>query len=357
MRATGKDHARVNLALWGDDDFLDLRVDEQLLYLSLWTSPGLSYCGAGDWHPGRIANLAADWTRDRVEHAAAGLSRNLFLIIDTDTDEYLLRSWIKHDGLWKTPNMAVSLANARAELSSRMLRGVIVHEVRRVRDAHPESTSWQREAVMSMLDQRAVDPAELEPFNPPSNPVANPSPNPWGQPIGSTPDATVNPNPTANPGPTPAPSPATTSISPTPREIVYEEPHLAHAERAPARRESRAETRLRELNRTARSADADAVARQFNQWAGGGVASQTLVEVAIEVDRLITDGIHPIQIAQGIKAWHHSDRLYPSQIPHFVSKAARPAEREAQPTKATQKAMDTHACAEQIIAEMQKETA
>ena len=209
MKATGKDHARVNLALWGDDDFLDLTVDEQLLYLSLWTSPGLSYCGAGEWHSGRIANLAADWTRDRIERAAAGLSRNLFLIVDADTDEYLLRSWIKHDGLWRMPNMAVSVANARAELSSRMLRGVVVHEVRRLRDMHPESSSWKRDAVVSMLDQRSVDPAALDPFNPTSNPQADPCSNPQ-----SDPSDTATPNPQSGPSPTPAPATATTYISP-----------------------------------------------------------------------------------------------------------------------------------------------
>lgn len=208
MKATGKDHARVNLAIWGDDDFLDLRVDEQALYLTLWTSPGLSYCGAGTWHPGRIANLAADWTADRVEAAAAGLSRALFVLIDRDTDEFLIRSWIKHDGLWRTPNMAVSLANARAELSSRALRGVVVHEVRKIRDANPDSSSWKRAPVASLLEQSEVDPAGLPSFVAVRNPSPNPADKGWGQPIGSTHASRVSPTPGANPGPTPAPSPA-----------------------------------------------------------------------------------------------------------------------------------------------------
>ncbi|MCK8674274.1 hypothetical protein M1M07_24570, partial [Rhodococcus sp. HM1] len=190
MASTGKDHARINLDIWGDDDWLDCSPRAQHLYLVLWTSPGLSYCGAGEWHAGKIAARAQGWTVAAVEAAAAELSRDLFLLIDETTGEFLLRSWIKHDGLWKVPNMAVSMANARAELASRALRGVVVHEVLRVRDAHSESSSWKREAVASMLEQKAVDPASLEPFtpagNPSSNPIANPSANPW-------------PNPYANP--------------------------------------------------------------------------------------------------------------------------------------------------------------
>ncbi|UYP17747.1 hypothetical protein OED52_13805 [Rhodococcus sp. Z13] len=209
----------MNLAIWGDDDWLDCTPPAQHLYHTLWHSPGLSYCGAGEWHPGKISTKAKDWTPEAVEAAAVELSRDLFLIIDEVTGEFLIRSWVKHDGLWKIPNMAVSMANARAELASRTLRGVVVHEVLKIRAANPGLSSWQREAVVSMLSQKPVDPATLEPFNPRSNPSANPSANPWAK---GWPNPSVNPspnppvnenprvgvNPTANPGPTPAPSPA-----------------------------------------------------------------------------------------------------------------------------------------------------
>lgn len=210
MAPTGKDHSRMNLAIWGDDDWLDCTPPAQHLYHTLWHSPGLSYCGAGEWHPGKISTKAKGWTAEAVEAAAAELSRDLFLIIDTVTGEFLLRSWVKHDGLWKIPNMAVSMANARAELASRTLRGVVVHEVRKIRAANPGLSSWERAAVVSMLEQKAIDPAELEPYNPSGNAQLNPSANPWVNPY-PNPSVNRNPrdgvNPSPNPGPTPAPSP------------------------------------------------------------------------------------------------------------------------------------------------------
>ncbi|AEK07837.1 replication initiation protein [Mycobacterium phage Yoshi] len=203
-----RDHARINLDLWGDDDWMDLSVDSQMLYLTLYTNPGLSFCGAGEWHSGRIANRARDWTKDRVETAAAELSRRLFVIIDTDTDEYLLRSWIKHDGLWRTPNMAVTVANARGELSSKTLRGVVVFEVAKLKKAHPDSTAWDRPAVQKMLAQKAIDAADLEPYNPTSNGGPNPGPKGGANPYGEN-----GVNPTAKGGPTPAPTPNSYSNS------------------------------------------------------------------------------------------------------------------------------------------------
>lgn len=221
-KSTGKDHAEINLAIWGDDDWLDLTPPAQHLYFVLWTSPQLSYCGSGEWHPGRIAAMSKTWTPESVEVAAVELSRELFLLIDTDTEEFLLRSWIKHDALWKKPNMAVSMANARAALASRKLRGVIVHEVQKIKarnladakasDEVTVSGGWQRDAVKDLLAQKAVDPATLDPFTPTLTPSPTPTPTPTPTP-GLTPGLTVSPgvgvNPPPNPGPTPTPAPLT----------------------------------------------------------------------------------------------------------------------------------------------------
>lgn len=218
-KATGKDHAEINLDIWGDDDWLDLTPPAQHLYFVLWTSPELSYCGCGPWHPGRISSKAKGWTPAAVEAAAVELSAELFLIIDTTTEEFDLRSWIKHDGLWRSPNMAVSMANARAALASRILRGVVVHEVAKIKarniaeasDENPVSNSWQREAVKNLLSQKGIDPVSLPRFTPTATPALTLSPT-----HGLTPAATLNGgvgvNPAANPGPTPAPAPISSSI-------------------------------------------------------------------------------------------------------------------------------------------------
>lgn len=204
-----RDHTRVNLGIWGDDEFLDLPVDAQALYWRLWTSPARTYCGAHEWKPGKLAQSAGDWSLERLLTAAAVLSERLFLIIDTSTEECLLRSWIKHDGLWKQPNMAVSMANARGVVASKVLRGVIVHEVRKIAEAEPSQAGWGRAEVKDLLSQRAIDPASLEPFNPgpnggintPSDPKVDTPINPYDQPDhnppSDTPPTTATSTPTA----------------------------------------------------------------------------------------------------------------------------------------------------------------
>lgn len=207
-----RDHTRINLDIWGDDEFRDLPVDAQNLYWTLWTSPDRTYCGAHDWRPGKLTQCAGDWTVERIVTAGAVLSERLFLLIDEVTEECLLRSWIKHDGLWRIPNMAVTMANARSAVGSKTLRGVIVHEVKKLAKAEPDLGSWKRDEVTKLLAQRAIDPATVTPFTPHPTPPVTPPPT-----RRITPDLTLNDgvevNPPSNPAPTTATATSTTATS------------------------------------------------------------------------------------------------------------------------------------------------
>jgi hypothetical protein len=202
-----RDHARIHTDIWGDDDWLDLSPEAQHLYFVLYTRPP-SFCGGGDWQPKKIAARARCWTSDSVSHAAGELQDGLFLLLDLDTDEYLIRSWIKHDGLYRVQNMAVSIANARATFASRKLRGVVVFEVSKLRDAEPNLESWKKDAVTKMLDQTAIDPASQQWSSP------WPSPNSRGKPSPcDSPSPTESASPSDSGRATPSPSPAPNSSS------------------------------------------------------------------------------------------------------------------------------------------------
>lgn len=202
-----RDHTRIHTDIWGDDDWLDLSPEAQHLYFVLYTGPP-SFCGAGDWQPKKIAARAKGWTPELVTRAAAELQEGLFLLLDLDTDEYLLRSWVKHDGLYRVQNMAVSVANARAALASRKLRGVVVFEVSKLQVSEPTLESWKKDAVAKMLSQKAVDPAEQDWPSPWVSPKASGKASPWDS---SSP--TEEPSPSDSGRATPSPTPAINSNS------------------------------------------------------------------------------------------------------------------------------------------------
>lgn len=202
-----REYAPINIAIWQDDDFRDLPRDAQHLFFVLWTHPSLSYAGVADWRPGRLAALAGDWTTDDVEKAAACLEARLFLVIDRDTEECLIRSWVRFDGLLKQPRMAVSFANAFAEIASKTVRGVLVHQMQRLHELQPELAGWAKPQVAAILTRDGIDPRARtlpkDPFAPGFGHGFTPAVTPgFGPGLGETlPDVSVPPTPAPTPTP------------------------------------------------------------------------------------------------------------------------------------------------------------
>ncbi|MBV6758412.1 hypothetical protein [Rhodococcus opacus] len=213
-----RDYAQIRLDMWGDDDFRDLTPAAQHLYLTLLTEPTLSYCGVADWRPSRIASKAKGWTPTAVNAAAAELARALFVIVDEATEEVLVRSFVKHDGLMKNPRMAVSMLTAYAGVASKTLRGVVVFEIAKLRDKRPELTSWASPIsgprLDDMLRRESIDPAEF----PTGFPYGDAFVTPIGEgSVSPSVKGSITPKPTpwvkgsTSPAPTPAPTPSTSN--------------------------------------------------------------------------------------------------------------------------------------------------
>lgn len=162
-----RDHARVNLTIWTDPDFRDLPPAAQHLYLTLWTAPELSYCGVHDWRPGRMTGLSAGYTADHIETIAACLEARHFLVIDRETEECLIRSWARFDGLMKQPRMAVSLVLSYASTASPTIRQVVVYELHKIKAESPELSCWNDKRVAEVLDHPSISAKDLPPVSDP----------------------------------------------------------------------------------------------------------------------------------------------------------------------------------------------
>ncbi len=154
------DHAKVRRNIWADEDFRELPQRAQWLYLYVMTSPSLSYCGVADWRPARIAAATDDLTARDVEVAAVEPEMNHYLVIDRETEEVLVRSWVKHDELMDRWNMAAAMSRAYGQVASKVLRGVIVHELHRLKKAQPDLRGWGRDDVVKVMGKPRITPAE-----------------------------------------------------------------------------------------------------------------------------------------------------------------------------------------------------
>lgn len=156
-----RDHGRVNVGIWTDPEWRRLPPAAQHLYLLLWTSPALTYCGTHDWRPGRLAALSYGFTAAHMQMVADCLTARHFLVVDQKTEEILVRSWARWDGLMKQPRMAVSFALAYAAVASETIRQVLVHELRKIRNELPDLACWNDTRVTEVLCHPAVSAKDL----------------------------------------------------------------------------------------------------------------------------------------------------------------------------------------------------
>lgn len=208
-----RDFAQIKLSIWNDDSFLDLSSDAQLLYFVLISHPTMNRAGVGTWHAGRLSGLCASWSRSVVESAARELIDGRFIVIDEDTDEFLVRTFVRHDGLMKQRNLATTMAREFAAVGSRSIKGVVVWELRRLHEEHPEFKGWESDEALALLKKRAIDPSSdpsVDPYvkgaidpkvHPSIDPRVKGAGDPWvdprvkGEPKGSV-DPSVDPSPT-----------------------------------------------------------------------------------------------------------------------------------------------------------------
>ncbi len=149
-------YTRILQSIWSDDDFTALSWQAQWLYIAVLTGPGRTLCGVADWRPKRLKARAVGLTEDGLEAVADELEAEHFLVIDRDTEEVLVRSYVRNDSLMKMPNMATAMVKAFHTVTSKRLRAVIVHELLRRHREEPDLKGWN-EAVMAIMDRPSLD--------------------------------------------------------------------------------------------------------------------------------------------------------------------------------------------------------
>lgn len=165
-----REFASINLAIWNDDDFRDLTPAAQHLYFVLLTEPSLSYCGVADWRPRKVAQRASGWPLGDLLDAALELASVRLVLFSDDTEEYLVRSFVRHDGVMSHPKLCVSAARAVAAIGSNALRQVVIGELRRLKSDRPDLPAWGRDEVAEVVKRKHLDGKAIDPFSEPFSP-------------------------------------------------------------------------------------------------------------------------------------------------------------------------------------------
>lgn len=135
--------AQIQVGIWTDEDFKSLPAIEQHMYFVLLSQPRLNLCGVMDYIPSRLAMCVYEWTVDDVERLVKGLEDKRYVLVDHDSHELLLRSFIRRDGLLKAKTITIGAASDYSEVMSQKLRDAIDKELRRAFREDSTVAGWQ----------------------------------------------------------------------------------------------------------------------------------------------------------------------------------------------------------------------
>lgn len=157
-----REYARIRISIAGDDHVEELTPAAQWLYFRiLIPDPQLSHCGVTRWLPKRLIHKAAGLTLDYILTAAAELEHERFALFDDNTEEVLVRSYLRSEELLRNPKMAVAVGDAYLGVASRQLKAAVASEVHRDKADHPDYSSWthtiSRDAVALLLNAKTSD--------------------------------------------------------------------------------------------------------------------------------------------------------------------------------------------------------
>lgn len=124
-----RQYGRILSSIWNDDDFTALTAGAQRLYLFLISQPKLSLCGVIDYMPRRWANTATGLTEHDIAAAINELEQRRFIVIDDRTDELLVRSFVRYDGITKSWPIVKSMWSSWRAVTSPRLRRAVLDEL------------------------------------------------------------------------------------------------------------------------------------------------------------------------------------------------------------------------------------
>jgi len=167
-------YVKLQRSIWQDPDFIGLHADDQRLYMLLISQADLSHVGILPLTAGRWAGLGANTKAADIRLCLDRLEAANFLVVDHDTEEVLVRTYLIHDEAFKLTNGKTSLTNAYGRVLSQRLAGVIAEQLSTVgvtveptvsttvEPFHHPSASIQHPSSSTPTVESAVTPSSAE---------------------------------------------------------------------------------------------------------------------------------------------------------------------------------------------------
>lgn len=147
-----REHAALQHRIWLDKDFTGQDPDAMLLYAFLLSQSDLNYAGVLHLRPRQWARKLPTLGEDRILAAVKELVGNRFVLVDEDTEEVLIRTFVRNDDLWKMPRMLELAIKQARGIESNRLREAFGAELLRIAPNLKRDSEKQRQHLAVVVD-------------------------------------------------------------------------------------------------------------------------------------------------------------------------------------------------------------
>lgn len=136
-----RDHGRILSTIWQDRDFRQRSPEAQRLYMLLLSQPNVNNAGVLPLQVTKWARGCSHTSPEDVQKALDELSEHRYVMYDEDTEEALVRSYMRNDGVMRHPNLVKNALRCAEATESQELRDVLANELRRTRRSDATETA------------------------------------------------------------------------------------------------------------------------------------------------------------------------------------------------------------------------
>jgi hypothetical protein len=130
-----REHARILCSIWRPgDDFRDRSPGAQRLYFLLLSQRELNNAGVMPLMIGKWSRCSAATTPDDIRDDLAELDEHRYVVVDHETEELLIRTFIRNDGVAKQPNILKNALRLAVQVESPTIRVALGQELLRIGD-------------------------------------------------------------------------------------------------------------------------------------------------------------------------------------------------------------------------------
>lgn len=125
-------HGRVSVSIWADADWLALPMSAQWLYLALVSQADINHAGIVSLTTKRWAQLCAERDPALIADTLKVLEEARFIVVDEDTEQVLVRTFMRNDGVAKQSNTLKTACASILLVRSPRIRAALLAELRRL---------------------------------------------------------------------------------------------------------------------------------------------------------------------------------------------------------------------------------